>query len=127
MLAGLWHRAVGGGDDENRAVHLRCARDHILHVIGVARAIDVRVMALLALVFHVRGGNRDAALLLFRRGVDRIVGARGREALLREHGGDCGSQRRLAVIDVTNGADVYVRLVPFKFVLSHLDSPFLLN
>ncbi len=27
--------------DQDRAVHLRGTRDHVLHVVGVARAIDV--------------------------------------------------------------------------------------
>ena len=62
VLAGLRHRAVGGADDEDRAVHLGGAGDHVLHVIGVAGAIDVRVMALVGLVFHVGSIDRDAAL-----------------------------------------------------------------
>ena len=45
VLAGLRHRAVGGGDDEDRAVHLRGAGDHVLHIVGVAGAVDVRVVA----------------------------------------------------------------------------------
>ena len=62
VLAGLRHRAVRGADDENRAVHLRGAGDHVLHVVGVAGAIDVRVVALVALVLDVRGGDGDAAV-----------------------------------------------------------------
>ena len=37
MLPGLGHRAVGRGDDEDRAVHLGGAGDHVLDVVGVAR------------------------------------------------------------------------------------------
>ena len=70
MLTGLRHRTIGSADDEDRAVHLRGARDHILDIIGVARAIDVRVVALVALVFHVGGRDRDAALFFFGSGVD---------------------------------------------------------
>jgi hypothetical protein len=40
----------------------------------VAGAVDVRVVALLGLVLDVRGRNRDAARLLFRRLVDLVVG-----------------------------------------------------
>src|SRR5581483_5216759 len=43
VLARLRHGAVGRGDDEDRAVHLGGAGDHVLDVVGVARAIDVRV------------------------------------------------------------------------------------
>jgi hypothetical protein len=35
VLARLGHRAVGGGDDEDRAVHLGGAGDHVLDVVGV--------------------------------------------------------------------------------------------
>ena len=46
VLAGLRHRAIGGGDHQDGAVHLCGAGDHVLHVVGVAGAIDVRVVAL---------------------------------------------------------------------------------
>ncbi len=45
VLAGLRHRAVGRRHDQDRAVHLRGAGDHVLHVVGVAGAVDVRVVA----------------------------------------------------------------------------------
>ena len=45
VLLGLRHRAVGGRHDQDRAVHLGGAGDHVLHIIGVARAIDVRIVA----------------------------------------------------------------------------------
>ena len=73
VLTGLRHRAVRGAHDEDRAVHLRGAGDHVLDVIGVTWAIDVRVMALFALVFDVCGLDRDAALFFFGSGVDRII------------------------------------------------------
>ena len=119
VLAGLRHRAVGGRDDEDRAVHLRGAGDHVLHIVGVAGAVDVRVVALLRLVFDVRGRDRDAAGLLFRRLVDLVVGDERRSARFGEHLGDRGRQRRLAVVDVTDRADVAMRLGTRKFFLGH--------
>ena len=74
VLAGLRHRAVGSGDDEDGAVHLRGAGDHVLHVVGVAGAVDVRVVASVGLVLDVRGRDRDAALTLFGSLVDLIIG-----------------------------------------------------
>ncbi len=53
VLARLRHRAVGGRHHQDRAVHLGRARDHVLHVVGMARAVDMGVVALLGLVFHV--------------------------------------------------------------------------
>src|ERR1700710_798813 len=72
VLARLRHGAVGRRDHEDRAVHLRGARDHVLDVVGVTRAVDVRVVALLGLVLDVRGRDRDAALTLLRRLVDLV-------------------------------------------------------
>ena len=72
VLAGLGHGAVGGGDDQDRAVHLGGARDHVLDVVGVARAVDVRVVTVVRLVLDVRDGDGDAALALFRSLVDLV-------------------------------------------------------
>ena len=72
VLAGLRHRAVGGRDDQDRAVHLRRAGDHVLDVVGVTGAVDVRVVPRLGLVLDVRDRDRDAALALFRRLVDLV-------------------------------------------------------
>ncbi len=119
VLAGLRHRAVGRRDDEDRAVHLGRARHHVLHVVGVPRAVDVRVVAVLRLVFHVRRVDRDAARLLFRRVVDLVELLRRREALRGQGRADGSRQRRLAVVDVADRADVAVRLGSFKMLFCH--------
>ena len=78
VLLGLRHRAVGGRHDQDRAVHLGGAGDHVLHIVGVARAIDVRIVALVGLILDVGGRDGDPALALFRRLVDvRVVGELG--------------------------------------------------
>ena len=117
VLAGLRHDAVGGGHDQDRAVHLRGAGDHVLHVVGVARAVDVGVVPVVGLVLDVGGRDRDAALLLLGSVVDlgealRLGTAHGREGF-----GDRGRQRRLAMVDVTDGADVHMRLIALEFLL----------
>jgi hypothetical protein len=48
-------------DEQDRAVHLRRAGDHVLHVVGVARAVDVRVVPRRRLVLDVREVDRDPA------------------------------------------------------------------
>ncbi len=114
MLLGLRHRAVGSRNHQNRAVHLSGTSDHVLHIIGVAWAIDVRIVALVGLILDVGRRNRDSALALFRSFVDvRISGELGFAALGKNLGDRC-SQRRLAMVDVTNGADVHVRLRPLE-------------
>ena len=83
------------------------------------RAVDVGVVAVVGLVLDVRGVDRDAALTLFRRLVDLIESHGLAAALLREHLRDRGSERGLAVVDVTDGADVDVRLSPLELLLCH--------
>ena len=45
VLASLRHRAVRGGYDQDRTIHLRRAGDHVLHIVGVTRTVDVRVVS----------------------------------------------------------------------------------
>ena len=71
VLAGLGHRPVGRGHDQDRAVHLGGAGDHVLDVVGVAGAVDVGVVAVVGLVLDVGDRDRDPALALLGRVVDR--------------------------------------------------------
>src|SRR6186713_3247613 len=119
VLARLRHRAVSGGDNQNGAVHLRGTRDHVLHVVGVARAVHVRVVAIRRLVFHVRRGDGNPTRTLFRCLVDLIVGHVLRSARAREHLRDRCRQRRLAVIHVTDRTHVHVRLIAIEFLPGH--------
>ena len=123
VLAGLRHRSVCGGDDEDRAVHLRGAGDHVLHVVGVTGAVHVGVMALLRLVLDVGGRDRDAAGLFFRRLVDLVIGGERRSARLRENLGDRGRQRGFAVVDVADRADIAMRLGTRKSLFGHSRTP----
>ena len=66
VLAGLGHGSVGGGDDEDGAVHLGGAGDHVLDEVGVAGAVDVGVVAFFGFVLDVGDGDGDAALPVFR-------------------------------------------------------------
>jgi hypothetical protein len=81
------------------------------------------VVPLVGLVLHMRGRNGDAARFLFRCLVDLIIGGERGTAFLGQHLGDGGRQRGLAVIDVTDGPDVAMRLRPLEFFLSHAGSP----
>ena len=119
VLAGLGHRAVGRGDDEDRAVHLGGAGDHVLDVVGVARAVDVGVVAGVGLVLDVGDRDRDPALALLGRVVDRVEGAVLGLALQGEVLRDRRGQARLAVVDVADRADVDVRLGALELLLGH--------
>ena len=95
--------------------------DHVFHVIGVTWAVDVRVVTFVALIFHVRGVDRDSALFFFGRVIDRIVSAILGHALFSEHDCDSGGECRFAMVHVTDRADVHVRLVAFECFFSHVD------
>ncbi len=123
VLAGLRHRAVGSVHHQNRAVHLRRTGDHVLHIVGVARAIDVRIVARSSFILDVSGRDGDATLALFGSLVD-VRKINSYAAVDFSHDlGDCGRQRGLAVVNVTDGANVAVRLVPLEFSLSHCLKP----
>src|SRR5262249_40142753 len=87
---------------------------------GVTGAVDMSVVTLRGLVLDMRSRDGDAARLLFRRLVDLVVRRERCTAGLGQHLGDRRRQRRLAVVDVTDGADVAVRFVPFKLCFGHL-------
>ncbi len=72
MLTGLGHRAVGRRHHEDGAVHLSRTGDHVLDVVGVTRAVDVRVVTRLGLVLNVSDRDRDTTLTLFGRLVDLV-------------------------------------------------------
>src|SRR5437763_17034478 len=76
-------------------------------------------MPLLRLVLDVGGRDRDAARLLLGGVVDRVEGAELREPLLRQDLGDRRGERGLAMVDVTDGPDVHVRLGALVLLLRH--------
>ena len=80
----------------------------------------MRVVAVGGLVLHVRGGDGDAPLPLFRcivNAVERPEHDLG--IVLLQHLGDGRRQRGLAVIDVPDRPHVHVRLGAIKFFLGH--------
>src|SRR4051794_14150974 len=119
VLAGLGHRPVGGGDDEDRAVHLGGTGDHVLDVVGVTRAVDVGVVAGVGLVLDVGDRDGDPPLPLLGRVVDRLEGAVLGLALQGQVLGDRRGETRLAVVDVADRADVDVRLRALELLLGH--------
>ena len=119
MFTRLGHRAVSSRNNQDRAVHLRSARDHVLHIVSVARAVNVSIVTVFRFVLNVRRVDRDAASAFFRRRVDLVVGLGFAAVLLGENRRDSSRERRLAVVDVTNRADVDVRLLALKMFLCH--------
>src|SRR6185312_1078055 len=112
---------------QDRPVHLRRARDHVLHVVGMPRTVHVRVVPLRTLVLHVRRRNRDPPLALLRRLVDLIVRRHLRQPLLRLNRRDRRRQRRLPVVHMPNRPHVHMRLRPLKFGFGHCSVPIWLS
>src|SRR6266540_692124 len=129
VLARLRHRTVRRRNNQDRTVHLRRPGDHVLDVVGMPRAVHVRVMALRRRVFHVARRNgqnlgRIAPPLTLRGLCNLIIGhKRRRPSLLRRHLRERSRQRRLAVVHVTNRANVAMRLRAFEFLLGHGSAP----
>jgi hypothetical protein len=81
----------------------------------------VRVVTRLGLVLDVRDRNSNTTLALFGRLVDHVerrslVQVR---VLVMQHLGDRRCQRRLSMVNVTNGADIDVGLSPLELCLRH--------
>src|SRR5262245_12861780 len=79
----------------------------------------MRVVASIGLVLDVADGDGDAASALRGSGVGLGVGGVVGGALQGQDLGDGGGQRGLAVVDVTDGADVDMRFGSLEFLLRH--------
>ena len=135
VLTSLGHGAVGSSDDQDSAVHLGSTGDHVLDIVGVARAVDVGIVAALdlavlaglvvvaltveGLVLNVSGVDGDTTLALFRSLIDGAVIGVVSTALEGEELGDRSGQGGLTMVDMTDGTNVYVGLGTLEFLLSH--------
>src|SRR5207253_1173534 len=81
------------------------------------------VVALVGLVLHVADSDGDAALALFGSVVDLVVGHELGVTLEGHDLGNGGGQGGLAVVHVSDGADVNVWLGSLEFLLSQLRIP----
>ena len=119
VLTSLSHGAVGCCDNEDRAVHLSCAGDHVLDVVGVARAVNVCIVTMCGLVFNVSGVDGDAALSLFGSLVDgRVVSVLCATLHCKVLSDSCG-QSGLAVVNMADGTDINVGQGSVECLLCH--------
>ena len=123
MLARLGHRTIRRRNNQNGTVHLCSAGDHVLHVVGVAGAIHVCVVAQVGLVFNVGCGDGHRLGIVTHRAAlgDVGVGNCGSHAFAVLHRYDAGREGGFTVVDVADGADVHVGLRPFKRFFCHCD------
>ena len=119
VLVGLGHRTVGSGHNEDGTVHLSGTRYHVLHIVGVARAVYVSVVTGCGGILNVRGIDGNTAFFFFRRVVDRVERTQFREAFFSQYGSDRCGQRGFTVVNVADGTDVHVRFRPVEFFFCH--------
>ena len=117
VLLGLRHGTVNRGDHQDTRVHLGSSSDHVLDIIDVPRAVDVREVAGVGFVLYGCGVDGDTSGFLLRGLVDGGILVVFRFVLLAEIFGDGGGEGGFAVVDVTNGADWVGRGVPLQWVL----------
>ena len=110
VLTGVGHGTIGSSNDQNSAVHLSSTSDHVLNVVSMARAVNVSVVTLLGLILNVSGVDRDTTSALLRSLIDVSVVHELCITLQSQVLGDSSGQSGLAVVNVTDGADVNMRL-----------------
>src|SRR5690554_678911 len=114
VLTSLRHGAVSSRTYQDRAVHLGSTGDHVLNVVGVSRAVYVRVVASRRFVLYVRGRDGDTTLTLFRCIVDTVEGNGSAAPYFCADASQCSGQSGFTVVNVANGTYVNVRLAAFK-------------
>ena len=121
VLTCLRHRTVRSRYYEDSTVHLSSTGDHVLDIVSVTGAVNVSIVTSVCLILNVSGVDRDTTGSLFRSLIDIAVSFILRLTLEGQNLRDSSCQRSLAVVNVTNGTDVNVRLSSFKFCLCHLN------
>ncbi len=123
MLASLWHRTISSRANQDRAVHLGSTSDHVFDVVGVPRAVNVRVVTNVRVVLYVRSIDGDTTSLFFWGAVDLVEVNASRTENLGADTSQSSSQSGFTVVNVTNGTNVDVRLITFELFLSHRNHP----
>jgi hypothetical protein len=122
VLTSLWHRAVSGSHHEDGTVHLGSTSNHVLHIVGVTRAVHVSIVTLLGLILHVSSIDGNTTLLLLGSVVTLVKGLHlvlvGLDPLSKHLGDSCG-QGSLTMVHVTDGTNVHVRFSTHKCFFSH--------
>lgn len=95
---------------KHNQTHLSSTSNHVLNVIGVTRAVHVRVVSVLGLILNVGGIDSNTTSTLLRRLINIFVSHGLGLAHLRQDLGNSSGKSGLAVIDVTNGTNVHVGL-----------------
>ena len=123
VLPGLGHGAVGCGNNQNGAVHMRRSGNHVFDIVRVTGTIHMGIMPLGSLILHVADVDGHASFLFFGGIVDGVKRPEFSQPFLGQVFGDRGRQCGFSMIHMPNRPDIEMRLCPFKFFLSHFFLP----
>ena len=116
----LGHRTIGSSYYQDSTIHLSSTGNHVLNIVGVTRAVYVSIVTGFGLVFNVSGIDGNTTFFFFRSVIDRIERFYFGQTLLSENGCDSGGQGGLAVVNVTDGTNVYVGFGTHKSFFCHI-------
>ena len=119
MLTSLGHRTVGSSYYQDGTVHLSGTRYHVLHIVGVSRAVYVSIVTLVGLILYVSRVDGDTTLFFFRSSVDLIERLYLGKTLVGQNLGDSSGKSRFTVVHVTDGTDIQMRFVTFESFFCH--------
>ena len=119
VLASLGHGTVSSSHHNDSTVHLGSTRYHVLHIVGVTRAVNVSIVTICSLVLNVRSIDRDTTFLFLGGIVDLIERLLFGETMLCKYFSDSGSKSSLTVVDVTNRTNVHVRFGTLEMFFCH--------
>jgi hypothetical protein len=77
-------------------------------------------------VLYVSGVDGDTTCFFFRGAVDLVECTSLAAVGFSQNGGDCCSQGGFTVVNVTDGAHVYVQFVTLKLLFRHGDNPYVM-
>ena len=123
VLTGLRHRTISGRANQNRTIHLSSTGNHVFYVVGVTWAVNVCVVTHGRIVLNVSGVDGNTTSFFFWGAIDLVEVDLCRTENFGTNTGQGCSQSSFAVVDVTNGTHVDVRLITFELFLSHQNHP----
>jgi len=121
VLTCLRHRTISSSNHEDSTVHLSSTSNHVLHIVGVSRAVNVSVVTLCSLILDVGSVDGDTTLFLLRSIVnliERLHIFTCTQTLMQHLRDSCG-QSSLTVVDVTNCTNVNMRFGTHINLFSH--------
>ena len=125
VFTSLLHRTVGSSNNEDSAVHLSSTGDHVLNVVGVTGAVNVSIVTCFSVSY-----STCLVLIVIPRAsffgsvIDLVVSDEFDVAVCkRKNLCDSSGKSCLAVVNVTDGTNVYMGLGSFKLCLCHWNNP----